>query len=130
MRDDQRPLSPHLQIYKLPLAALLSISHRATGVFLSVGTLILIYWLVCLAAGPQQFATIQGWLGSLLGQAFLFAWSASLYFHLCNGIRHLFWDVGYGFDKAKVEKTNVMVVGSAVAMTIATWLISYAVIGG
>ena len=86
-----RPLSPHLQIYRLPLAAVISIIHRLSGVFLSIGSLLLAYWLLALAAGPDAYASAQAVLGSWLGKAGLALWSLGLYVHLYNGIRHLFW---------------------------------------
>src|SRR5215470_13862202 len=91
-----RPLSPHLQIYRWPITMALSIGHRATGLALSVGTLLLVWWLVALAMGPQAFALAQGFIGSWLGKLLLLGWSFSLFFHLANGIRHLVWDTGQG----------------------------------
>jgi succinate dehydrogenase / fumarate reductase cytochrome b subunit len=80
------PLSPHLQIYRMPVAALLSITHRATGVFLTLGTVVLVYWLVAVARGPDAYAGLQETLGSWYGIIGLFLWSFALFFHLCNGI--------------------------------------------
>ena len=93
-----RPLSPHLQIYRPQLTSILSITHRATGTFLSAGVLVITYWLVSIAAGENAHAAARACLSSLPGQLLLAAWSLSFYFHLCNGIRHLFWDVGIGFE--------------------------------
>ena len=80
-----RPLSPHLQVYKWQITMVLSISHRATGLALSMGTLLLVWWLVALATGPQAFAVAQGFVGSWLGRLLLLGWTFSLFFHLANG---------------------------------------------
>jgi succinate dehydrogenase / fumarate reductase, cytochrome b subunit len=89
-----RPLSPHLQIYRPQITSVLSISHRATGLALSLGTLLLVWWLVALARGPEAFASVQSFVGSWLGRLLLLGWTFSLFFHLANGIRHLCWDAG------------------------------------
>src|SRR3546814_14342766 len=87
MSADRRPLSPHLQIYKPQLTSVMSISHRVTGVGLAAGTLVLAWWLIAAAAGPEAFATVQGFLGSWFGYLILFGFSYALMYHLCNGIR-------------------------------------------
>src|SRR5436190_23067696 len=84
-----RPLSPHLQIYRPQLTSILSITHRAAGVALAVGTLLLVYWVVAAASGPAAYATAQACIGSWIGRLVLFGWSAALVYHLANGIRHL-----------------------------------------
>jgi len=89
MAHDKRPLSPDLQIYRPQLTSVLSISHRVTGIALSVGTLLLVSWLLAAAAGPQAYSTVQGFMRSWLGLLVMFGWTFSLFFHLCNGIRHL-----------------------------------------
>ncbi|MGF1527732.1 MAG: succinate dehydrogenase, cytochrome b556 subunit [Candidatus Competibacterales bacterium] len=121
MATSNRPLSPHLQIYRLPLLALLSISHRATGVALAVGTLLLTYWLAAAAAGPEAFATAQGLLGSWLGRIVLFLWTLALFYHLGNGIRHLVWDAGYGFQLATAQRSGWLVVAAAPILTVLAW---------
>lgn len=122
MSMDNRPLSPHLQIYKPQLTSVLSILNRATGIALSVGTLLLVYWLVSLAAGPQAYADARGVLGSVLGQIALFGWSWALFYHLCNGIRHLFWDAGQGFQLDTVYKTGWAVVAASLLLTALLWI--------
>ena len=92
------PLSPHLQVYRLPLTAVLSIMHRMTGLVLVVGTFLLTLVLFALAAGEQSFAVAQDLLRSWPGTIALLLFVFALYFHFCNGIRHLFWDAGYGFE--------------------------------
>ncbi len=123
MSTQNRPLSPHLEVYRLPLTGLISITHRMTGVALSVGTLLFAYWLIAAASGPESYATINGFLGSWIGKVLLFLWSFAFYFHFCNGIRHLFWDAGKGFDKEVVEKTAKAVLITSVVLTVLTWII-------
>jgi succinate dehydrogenase / fumarate reductase cytochrome b subunit len=124
-----RPLSPHLQIYRLPLTALLSITHRITGIFLTLGTVLLVYWLVAIASGPAAYARTQALLGSPYGQAALFLWTLALYFHLCNGIRHLFWDIGYGFELKTVDRTGNLVIIVSLLLTGITWLVGLGILG-
>jgi succinate dehydrogenase / fumarate reductase cytochrome b subunit len=121
MSNQTRPLSPHLQIYRLPLAARLSILHRFTGALLSIGASLLTYWLVALASGPEAYATATGLLGSWIGIPILFLLSFALFYHLCNGIRHLFWDVGLGFDLKTVDLSGSAVILAAGAMTVLAW---------
>ena len=93
MRSDPRPLSPHLQVYRWQLTSVLSILHRVTGVALTVGTILLVWWLVAAANGPDSFEAAQGFLGSPIGLLLLFGWSVALFYHLCNG--HAASVVGY-----------------------------------
>jgi succinate dehydrogenase / fumarate reductase, cytochrome b subunit len=125
-----RPLSPHLQIYRLPLTALTSIAHRATGVALSGGTLLLVCWLVAAATGPAAFAGVSGFIGSPIGLLLLFGWSLALFYHLGNGIRHLFWDAGLGFEIATAEKSGYAVIAFAIGATLLAWIVAFAVMGG
>lgn len=122
-----RPLSPHLQVYKLPLTAVMSITHRITGVGLAVGTLLLTWWLVAAAVSPEAFARAQGFIGSGIGLLLMFGWSAALFYHLCNGLRHLVWDAGQSFELADAERNNKIVLGAAVALTVLTWIVGLAV---
>ncbi|MEQ8396217.1 succinate dehydrogenase, cytochrome b556 subunit [Thalassobaculum sp.] len=124
MSADRRPLSPHLQIYKPQLTSVLSISHRATGVGLAAGLLLLTWWLLAAAAGPDSFAVVQGFLGSWLGYLILFGFSYALMFHLCNGVRHLFWDAGWGFELDTVYRSGWAVVIASVALTVLAWAIA------
>lgn len=121
-----RPLSPHLQVYRLPLPALMSISHRATGVLLAAGSLVLVYWLAAVASGPDAFAEAQALLGSLPGRALLLLLTFSLFYHLGNGIRHLFWDAGAGFKLRTAHASGVAVIVAAVVLTLAAWALGYA----
>ena len=127
--QSNRPLSPHLQVYKPQYTSILSITHRATGVALAVGTLLLIYWLVGAAGGPESYAAAQGFIGSFFGRLLLFGWSAALFYHLCNGIRHLFWDAGYGFELDTAYKSGMAVLVATVGLTLFSWIIGY-VVGG
>ena len=118
MIQAERPLSPHLQIYKWPLAMATSILHRATGIALAVGTVFLVWWLVAAAMGEQAYAQAQWFFGSWLGVIFLFGWCFSFFYHLCNGIRHLVWDAGYGFEKPDAYRNSVVVIAAAVILTL------------
>lgn len=130
MGSIDRPLSPHLQIYKPQLTATLSILHRATGVFLVLGTLLLVYWLTALAQGPDSYAGAQAFFGSIFGRLILFPWVFALFYHLCNGIRHLFWDMGAGFEISTVYASGKFVILTAIALTLLTFGVTYAMQGG
>jgi succinate dehydrogenase / fumarate reductase cytochrome b subunit len=125
-----RPLSPHLQVYKWQITMVLSISHRATGLALSMGTLLLVWWLVALARGPEAFASAQGFVGSWLGKLLLLGWTFSLFFHLANGIRHLFWDAGYGYEIKTTTVSGWVVVAASVALTVIAWVAGLATMAG
>lgn len=130
MGNSDRPLSPHLQIYKPQLTAALSIAHRATGVFLVIGALLLVYWLISLAGGPDSYAQAQAFFGSLIGRVILLPWVFALFYHLCNGIRHLLWDMGVGFEISTVYTSGKVVVVAAVALTLITFAMAYTMRGG
>ena len=130
MSSENRPLSPHLQVYRPQLTSVLSILHRLTGVALAVGTLLLVYWLVAAASGPEAFARAQGLIGSIIGRLLLLGWTFSLFYHLCNGIRHLFWDAGYGFEMSSLYRSGWLVVLASLGLTLASWVLGYAVRGG
>jgi succinate dehydrogenase / fumarate reductase cytochrome b subunit len=126
MTSDDRPLSPHLQVYQPQLTSVLSIMHRLTGVALAVGTLLLVYWLVAAAAGPEAFAGAQAFIGSLIGYLLLLGWSAALFYHLANGIRHLFWDAGMGFELENAYRSGWAVLIATAALTVLAWIIGLA----
>ncbi|MBP2309045.1 succinate dehydrogenase / fumarate reductase cytochrome b subunit [Azospirillum melinis] len=105
----------------------MSITHRITGVGLTVGTLLLVWWLVAAAAGPEAFARAQGFIGSFFGLLLMFGWSAALYYHLCNGIRHLVWDAGKAIELADAERNNKVVLVATAALTVLTWIVGLAV---
>ena len=122
-----RPLSPFMigPYYKPQLTSMLSITHRATGMGLSAGTLLLAGWLVALASGPEAFAAYASHVGAWYGQIVLLGFSWSFLYHLCNGIRHLFWDIGKGLDVPTAYKTGYAVVIVSGLMTVAVWALAY-----
>ena len=124
MARADRPLSPHLGVYRWQIANTLSILHRATGVFLSFGALMLSGWLISVAAGFDAYARVASWLAGPIGALLLFGWTFCFFYHLGNGIRHLFWDVGRGFEKATAQRSGWTVVISAVVLTILFWIIA------
>lgn len=118
-----RPLSPHLQVYRLPLTGLVSITHRMTGVFLSLGMLLFVAMLIAIARGDAAYSvmqTIMGfWLSRLLCWGFIYA----LFFHLCHGVRHLIWDLGETFDRATLDRYAVYELAASLVLTLVTFLI-------
>jgi succinate dehydrogenase / fumarate reductase cytochrome b subunit len=129
MPESARPLSPHLQIYRPQLTSMLSISHRMAGVALAVGTLLLVYWLVATASGPDAYAQAQAFIRSWFGMLILFGWSVALFYHLCNGIRHLFWDAGYGFELKAAYASGYAVLAGTVVLTVVAWMIGCSMLG-
>lgn len=125
-RKDSRPLSPHLQIYKLPLTAMMSVLHRGTGVVISIGTLFLVWILAKAASGPEAYEGTYGLISSWFGILVLIGFTFSLYAHFCNGIRHLLWDMGYGFDVSKAKQGAMVSLIAAIALTILTWIVALA----
>ncbi len=120
-----RPLSPHLQIYKPQMTSVLSILHRMTGAALAVGTLLVAAVLVCAAIGEDAYTTMSHYVKSTLGQFMLFGWSAALYFHMFNGIRHLFWDAGRLLELKKAYAAGYAVLALTTVATLATWCYAY-----
>jgi succinate dehydrogenase / fumarate reductase cytochrome b subunit len=129
MARDDRPLSPDIQIYRPQLTSVLSITHRLTGVALSIGSPLLVYWLIAAAAGPSAYATLHNFLASWLGLLLLLGWTFSLFFHLSNGIRHLFWDAGYGFELQTIYASGWAVVALSIGLTLTAWIISLRISG-
>jgi len=123
-----RPLSPHLQVYRWQWTMALSILHRVTGVALAVGTLLLVWWLAAAAYGAEAFATVQGFLGSILGRLLLLGWSFALFYHLVNGIRHLVWDSGHWLDLRRARLSGLVAVALALLLTLAAWVAAYTVV--
>lgn len=130
MSSGNRPLSPHLQVYRPQLTSVLSILHRLTGIALAVGTLLLVCWLYAAASGPEAYAGIQDFNGSIIGRLLLFGWTFALFYHLCNGMRHLAWDTGWGFDLPTAYTTGRLVVAAAFVLTAIAWIVGYAMLGG
>ncbi len=129
MQARSRPLSPHIQIYKPQVTSVLSVTHRATGIALAVGTLLFVWWLAAAAAGPESYESAQNFMGSWFGMLLLFGWSLCLFYHLCNGIRHLFWDAGYGYELPDAYRSGQAVLVGAVILTVLTWIVALAVGG-
>jgi len=119
-----RPLSPHLQIYRPQITSVLSILHRMTGVGLMLGGVVVVWWLIAAASGPEYFDLVDGLVTSWLGHLVLLGLTWALCYHLLNGVRHLVWDTGRGFDLDMVDKSGMAVaVGSAV-LTAVLWLLA------
>ena len=125
MANVERPLSPHSSIYRPQITSTLSILHRITGVVLGIGTLVLTWWLVAAATGDAYYALVVDLLSSWLGRLIVLGFTWCLFFHLCNGIRHLFWDAGYGFEISTVTKSGWLVVVAATAITLLAWIAAY-----
>ena len=120
-----RPLSPHLQIYRWPVTMMTSITHRATGVALAAGTVLLAWWLIAVATGPDAYDTFRMVARSPIGLVVIFGFIWSLAFHLLNGIRHLAWDAGFGFKKSTAAATSVLVIVLSVVLAIGVFLVGY-----
>ncbi len=118
----ERPLSPHLQIYRPQITSVLSILHRLTGVALALGLFVLTWWLMAAATGPEAYECFQKIASSTLGILVLTGWSFALFYHLCSGIRHLVMDGGFFFSIPDLYKTGYVMLGAAVAMTAIFWL--------
>lgn len=125
-----RPLSPHLQIYKPQLTSVLSISHRITGVALAVGTIPLVFWFWSISQGMDAYVSLLNLYGSSFGIFCMIGWSFCFFFHLANGIRHLFWDAGYGFEMKDVYFSGWLVVIFSVSLTAISWLMAFYCRGG
>ena len=123
MKLVKRPLSPHLQVYKPQLTSVLSITHRGTGVFLSLGALVLTYWLVSLALSEELFNSFHLHTTFWYGKLFLIGFVFSLYYHLTNGIRHLFWDLGLGLEISTTYKSGYFTIFISVVLTLTTLFI-------
>lgn len=130
MTPTNRPLSPHLQIYRWQLTSVLSIFHRMTGVGLAFGTLLLAWWLIATASGPAAYAGFAWFISSWVGVLALLGFTFALFYHLLNGIRHLFWDAGCGFDLPTVYRSGRLVVACAIGLTVLAWIIGLSMRGG
>ena len=119
----ERPLSPFMfpVWYRFQLGSLLSILHRLTGIALTVGSILLTWWLIAVAAGGRLFAATHVFIASPIGMLLLFLWSAAFFYHLCSGIRHLAWDAGYGFEIRDAHHNGYSVLTATVLLTIITW---------
>ncbi|GAB3733735.1 succinate dehydrogenase, cytochrome b556 subunit [Luteimonas pelagia] len=127
MPTRQRPLSPHLQVYRWQITMLMSILHRASGMVLVAGAFGLAWWLLAVADGGESYARAAACLASPLGLLALFGFSLALMYHLFNGVRHLLWDFGWGFDIPEVYRSGYAVAILTVVMTAAIWLFALGV---
>ncbi len=123
-----RPLSPFMigPYYKPQLTSMLSITHRLTGLALAFGTIFLAAWVTAAATGPEAFGTFSAIAGSIVGKVLLFAYTWALTYHLCNGIRHLVWDTGRGFELKAAYTSGYTVVGASIVLTVLTWVAAFA----
>ena len=122
MSIEGRPLSPHLSVYRWPITMMLSILHRATGVGLSLGFAVFALWLMSAASGAASYNKFSGLLQSGLGRLLLIGWSFAFFFHLANGVRHLFWDLGLGLEKLEARRSAWSVIILSVALTVSFWI--------
>lgn len=122
MNNQGRPLSPHFTVYRWPITMTLSILHRSTGAALSAGFAVLALWLISAASGSESYAEINGFLRSGIGRLLLIGWSFAFFFHLSNGVRHLFWDTGRGFEKSQANASAWAVIVLTIVLTLAFWL--------
>jgi len=125
-----RPLSPHLSIYKPMLTMTMSIVHRITGATLYVGTLLLAWWLIAAASGPNAYANVEWFTGTIIGRLILFGYTWALIHHMLGGIRHLIWDTIHGFEPAEREMLTLATLIGSVAFALVLWAVGYLVIGG
>lgn len=125
-----RPLSPHMTIYRWPVTMATSITHRVTGIGLAFGTILLAWWLVAIASGPEAYQTFASLAGSWFGQLVLLGFTWALAYHLLNGIRHLAWDMGYGFDVKTANQTSWLVIVLSVLLAAAAFALAYTGHGG
>lgn len=117
----RRPLSPHLQVYRPQISSALSIFHRFTGIALSAGALLLALWLAAAATSPGAFAIAQAVLDSIFGKLVLFGFTLALFYHFSNGIRHLLWDAGYGFELPVMHRTGYAVLAATIGLSVIFW---------
>lgn len=117
----ERPLSPHLQVYRMPISMLMSIVHRMTGAALYLGTALLAWWLVAAATNADYFNYVSSWFGTLVGQVILFGYTWALLHHMLGGFRHFIWDTGRGFDLETVDRLSWATIGLSLIGTVAIW---------
>ncbi|EJN11895.1 succinate dehydrogenase, cytochrome b556 subunit [Bradyrhizobium sp. YR681] len=119
-----------MQVYRWTLTMALSIVHRATGIALYVGTLLLVWWLVAAASGPAAYAYVQAFTGSIIGRLIVFGYTWALMHHMLSGIRHFVWDLGYGFKANEREALTWGALIGGIVLTVLIWIIAYAIGGG
>lgn len=117
----ERPLSPHLSIYKPQITSITSITHRASGVFLSLGLIAFVAWLWIAAYCPEYYATLDGHYSTLWARGLMALWTLAFFYHFINGIRHLFWDMGQGLDLPSATRSGYMAIFGSIAVTAFIW---------
>jgi len=125
-----RPLSPHLQVYKMTLTFVMSGFHRITGFALYFGMVLVAWWLLAAASGPNAYAYFEWFAGSLIGRLVLFGYSWALIHHMLGGIRHLIWDTEHGFEPAERELLAMATIAGSILLTFVVWVIGYFAMGG
>jgi succinate dehydrogenase / fumarate reductase cytochrome b subunit len=125
-----RPLSPHLGVYKLTLSFVMSGFHRITGFVLYFGMLLIAWWLIAAATGPNAYAIVEWFMGSLIGQLVLFGYTWALLHHMLGGVRHLIWDTIHGFEPAERELLALATLIGSITLTLIVWVVGYLVMGG
>jgi len=125
-----RPLSPHLQIYRPTLTMTMSIAHRITGAALYFGMLLLAWWVISAASGPNAYATFEAFIGSFIGRVILFGYTWALLHHMLGGIRHLIWDTLHGFQPSEREWLTLATLVGSIVLTVVVWVIGYLAVGG
>ena len=123
MSNNDRPLSPHLSVYRWPVTMVSSILHRATGIAMAAGFVLLVFWLADTANGPDAYAALAAAMGSVLGRILLVGWSWAFFYHLANGIRHLVWDTGRGLEKGQATASAWLVIAASVVLTAVFWMV-------
>src|SRR5205809_8017079 len=124
-----RPLSPHLQIYRPMLTMLMSVAHRVSGAALYFGMLLVVWWLIAAASGPNYYAWVQWFMGTIVGRLILFGYTWALIHHMLGGVRHLIWDTGRGFSPNEREWLALATVVGSVVLTLLLWIVGYLTIG-
>ncbi|MCO4810702.1 MAG: succinate dehydrogenase, cytochrome b556 subunit [Gammaproteobacteria bacterium] len=124
MNNHDRPLSPHLSIYRWPITMVSSILHRATGIAMAAGFIVLVGWLFDAASGPDVYAKFLGVMDSTLGCVLLVGWSYAFFYHLSNGIRHLVWDTGRGLEIGQATASAWFVIVASIVLTAAFWWVA------
>jgi len=127
MASHPRPIAPFMLglVYRLQLTSFTSFLHRVTGVFLAIGILALVYWLIAAATSAEAFGQAQAIAGSIIGRSALFLWTGAFFYHLLNGLRHLAWDAGWGFELPTAYRTGWTVLIGSVVLTLAAWALGY-----
>ena len=125
-----RPISPHLQIYKPMLTMMMSIVHRITGAALYFGMLLIAWWLIAAASGPNAYGNFEWFMGSLIGRLMLFGYTWALLHHMLGGIRHLIWDTGHGLEPAEREILTIAALVGSISLALILWVVGYLAMGG